>query len=218
MTFIHDFGEKSTRYAFHLNVLVDGGYLEPEQLDEQKRKLRRLIYPRSVIRKWGDKLDIFYEYRQTPAEMMHTLKYCTKATFEHIEWDEPLAGNLYGARYSGWWGTWNEAPKWELAESDKKLESLVSLEQGNHPISGKPIRWNKRPIPLVLVLAEENVDLGNGYYLLPPIRKPPAAAARPPNLTELPDGDPRKQSNLAKRHGERAANILSQLDDYESYE
>ncbi|GAH26431.1 unnamed protein product, partial [marine sediment metagenome] len=54
LTFTHDFGERSTKYAFHLNILVDGGYLPPETLYELKRKLRRMIYPRSVIRKWGD--------------------------------------------------------------------------------------------------------------------------------------------------------------------
>jgi len=32
LTFIHDFGEQSTKYAFHLNILVDGGYLPEEQL------------------------------------------------------------------------------------------------------------------------------------------------------------------------------------------
>ncbi|GAH90321.1 unnamed protein product [marine sediment metagenome] len=213
--FKHDFGEKSPRYAFHLNILVDGGYLEPEILDQQKRKLRRLIYPRSVIRKWGDKLDIFYEYRQTPAEMMHTLRYCTKATFLDTAWDEALAGNLYGERYSGWWGKWDESPKWELSESARKLQTLVSLEQGKCPTCGEPIIWNKRPLPFVLVLMEAPVPLGNGYYALPDIRPPPPDAVRLTNLIELPDGDPRKQSNLVKRHGERAADILSLIDDCE---
>ncbi|GAH26424.1 unnamed protein product, partial [marine sediment metagenome] len=195
----HDFGERSTKYAFHLNILVDGGYLPPETLYELKRKLRRMIYPRSVIRKWGDKLDIFYEYRQTPAEMMHTLKYVTKATFRDIDWDEPLACNLHGERYSGWWGKWDKSPKWQLDEADKKLQNLVFLEQGKCPECGSQLQWNKQPLPLVLVLMEDPADLGNGYYALPAIRPPPAGRRQPTNLIELPDGDDRKHPNAVRR-------------------
>jgi len=216
LTLIHDFGERSPKYAFHLQVLVDGGYLSPEALQRACWQLRRLIYPRWVVEKYGDKLDINYHYRQSPAEMMHTLRYCTKATFTDKSWDQELAGNLYGAHYSSWWGKWDEEPKWQLAESDKKLASLVALEQGQHPISGKPIRWNKHPLPTILLTMDDWTDLGNGYSVAGPIRSPPAPSMRPLNLTELPDGDYRKQSNLVKRHGERATNILSTLDDYET--
>jgi len=182
LTFIHDFGEHSIKYALHLNVLVDGEYIPDERLDDLKRKLRRLIYPRSVIRKWGDKLDINYHYRRSRAEIMHTLKYCTKATFLDLEWDESLAVALYGARYSNWWGNWKQEPKWQLAASDKETAALSMLEQGLHPVSGKPIKWSKKPVPWALVLTEDPVPLGNGYYLLPPIRPPPppAQACAPP--------------------------------------
>ncbi|MBA7549243.1 hypothetical protein ES705_41719 [subsurface metagenome] len=215
--FKHDFGERSTRYAFHLNILVDGGYLEPEVLDHLKRKLRRLIYPRSVMRQWGDKLDIFYEYRQTPAEMMHTLNYCTKATFLDTAWDEELAGNLFREHYSGCWGKWNEAPKWELPESARKLQTLVSLQEGNCPKCGEPVTWGRHPLPFVLVLMENPIPLDNGYYALPDIRPPPPWVLRHTNLTELPDGDPRKKSNLVKGHGEREADFRSLVNDYEAY-
>ncbi|MBA7541257.1 hypothetical protein ES705_33564 [subsurface metagenome] len=217
LTFIHDFGERSIKYAFHLNVLVDGRYIPDEQLDELKRKLRRMIYPRSVIRKWGDKLDINYHYRKSPAEIMHALKYCTKATFTDIEWDEELASNLHGAHYSSWWGKWDESLKWQLDVSDKELQSLSMIEQGKHPVSGKPIRWDKRPVPFASVEKDIIADLGGGYYLLRPIRPPPAKRRQDTNLIELPDGDYRKQTNLVKRHGERADNILSMLGDGESY-
>ncbi|MBA7590144.1 hypothetical protein ES708_32251 [subsurface metagenome] len=215
--FKHDFGERSTRYAFHLNILVDGGYLEPEVLDQLKRKLRRLIYPQSVIRKWGDKLDIFYEYRQTPAEMMHTLNYCTKATFLDTAWDEELAGNLFREHYSGCWGKWNEAPKWELPESARKLQTLVSLQEGSCPKCGEPVTWGRHPLPFVLVLMENPIPLDNGYYALPDERAPPPWVLRHTNLIELPDGDPRKKSNLVKGHGEREADFRSLVNDYEAY-
>ncbi|MBA7542798.1 hypothetical protein ES705_35122 [subsurface metagenome] len=148
--------------------------------------------------------------------MMHTLSYCTKATFTDIEWDEALASNLSGERYSGWWGKWDAPPKWQLDPSDKKTADLSMLEQGLHPVSGKPIRWHKKPIPFVLVLMEDPVSLGNGYYTLPPIRPPPPWAVRPTNLYELPDGDPRKHSNRVKRLIEKARDINSLLDDASS--
>ena len=217
LTFIHDFGEHSTKYAFHLNVLVDGEYIPDERLVELDAKLRRLIYPRSVIRKWGDKLDINYHYRKSRAEMMHALKYCTKATFMDIDWDAELASNLHGAHYSSWWGRWDESPKWQLDESDKELQALSMIEQGKHPVSGKPIRWNKRPIPLALVLAENPTELGNGYYLLPPIREPPVGRRQTTNLIELPDGDYRKHPNAVRRSIDRADEWLSFYSDYESY-
>ncbi|MBA7712278.1 hypothetical protein ES703_121250 [subsurface metagenome] len=216
LTFIHDFGEQSTKYAFHLNVLVDGGWLEPQDLDELKRKLRRLIYSKRVVDRWGDKLDINYHYRNTRAEIIHTLKYCTKATFLDIEWDEPLASNLHGERYCGWWGRWDEPAKWQLPESARKLQSLVSLEQGKCPQCGSPIQWNKRVVPLVLVLAEGGTEITAGYYELPEIRPPPAAPVRPTNLIELPDGDYRKHPNAVRRLIDRARERVSFISDYES--
>ncbi len=204
LTFIHDFGEKSTRYAFHLNVLVDGGYLPEQELDEFKCKLRRLIYSKRVVERWEDKLDIFYEYRKTRAEIMHTLKYCTKATFLDRAWDEGLASNLYGARYAGWWGRWDGEPKWQLAKSDKKLASLVALEQAKCPQCGEPVVWARRPLPFVLVLMENPTELSNGYYLLPSIRGSPPGAVEYPNLIELPDSDERKHPNVIRRGIARA--------------
>ncbi|GAI71774.1 unnamed protein product, partial [marine sediment metagenome] len=43
-------------------------------------------------------------------------------------------------------------------------------------------------------------------------RPPPVGRLDLTNLKELPDTDYRKQSNLVKKHGERAANILSQVN------
>ncbi|GAJ20939.1 unnamed protein product, partial [marine sediment metagenome] len=131
---------------------MDGGYLEPEQLDQLKRKLRRLIYPRSVIRKWGDKLDIFYEYLQGQGQVYHALDYCTRPTFTQLAGNEELADSIRGEHTIRRWGKWNTKPKWQLAESDKKLKSLVALEKGECPKCGKPIVWDKGFTPFVLVL------------------------------------------------------------------
>ncbi|GAJ23896.1 unnamed protein product, partial [marine sediment metagenome] len=58
------------------------------------------------------------------------------------------------------------------------------------------------------------VDIGGGYYILPPIRPPPDLATRPTNLTELPDGDYRKHPNAVRRLIDRAKNIVSFRSEY----
>lgn len=215
LIFIHYFGDDPTRYAFHLNILVDGGWLEPEQLDDLKRKLRRLIYPRSVIRKWGDKLDIFYEYLPTQGQVYHTLEYCSRATFRQFEGNEQLADSIRGEHSIRRWGRWVEEPKWHLAESAKKLQSLVSLEQGKCPKCGKPIKWDRRVTPFVLVLAEGGIEITAGYYALPDARPPPAGRRLPTNLIELPDDDDRKQPNRVRKEVDRHRELISRRKDYE---
>ncbi len=190
LTFIHYFGEKSQKYAFHLNILVDGGYLEPESLSLLKQKLRRSIYPEWILKEWGDKLDIWFNYRDTRPKILHTLRYCTKATFLDWRWDEQLASSIYGERVVSWWGNWKEQPQWQLPESERKLKALASLEQKVHPYSGKPITWSKRLVPLVLVLMENPTEVGSGYYFLPRIRPPPG---QPDNISE-------NLENLQKKH------------------
>ncbi|MBA7582163.1 hypothetical protein ES708_24083 [subsurface metagenome] len=177
LTFIHYFGEKSQRYAFHLNILVDGGYIEPETLSLLKQRLRTLIYPEWILKKWGDKLDIWDSYSDKRGKILHTLRYCTKATFLDYRWDEKLAHSVHRERVVGWWGSWKQDPKWQLSKSERKLKALASLEQKLHPYSGKPITWSKRLVPLVLVLAENPTEIGSGYYFLPRIRPPPELPA-----------------------------------------
>ncbi len=213
LTFIHDFGEGSTQYAFHLNVLVDGNFIPKDELQRACYQLRRLIYPQWVINRWGDKLDINYHYRKSRGEMVHTLKYCTKPTFTNRAWDETLADALYGAHYSGWWGKWDEPAKWQLPDTEKHLEPLVKIANGLHPVSGKPIVWNKRPIPFALLSMWDLTDIGNGYFTLPPIRPPPVVATIPTSLAELPDDDYRKHPNVIRRSIDKAREYLSFLDD-----
>jgi len=89
--------------------------------------------------------------------------------------------------------------------------------QGIHPVSGKPIVWDKEPIPWALVEMQNPVDIGGGYYLLPPIREPPHLAARPTNLKELPDGDYRKHPNTVRRLIDKADDQVSFYVDHQSY-
>ncbi|GAI60286.1 unnamed protein product, partial [marine sediment metagenome] len=213
----HFFGEHGEKYHPHLNVLCDGEWLPPEQLAELKDLIRRKLLPRSIAKRIGKDLEINYSYVRTPKQIMHRIKYVTKASFLDRSWDDELADALYGFHNGCFSGTWNDPPKWKLAGTDKKFNALLPLAEGKHPVSGKPIVWNKRPIPFVLVLMEEPFDIGGGYYLLPPIREPPGLALRPTNLIELPDGDYRKHSNAVRRSLDRARERVSFYSDYESY-
>jgi len=217
LIFIHYFGDDPTKYAFHLNVLVDGGYLEPEVLEELKRKLRRLIYPQSVIKRWGDTLAVHYSFKPTQAQVYQALEYCTKPTFTQLEGNEQLADSIRGEHTIRRWGKWDEEPKWQLSRNDRKLQSLVSLEQGKCPECGKPIKWSKRSIPFVLVLAQGGSQITAGYYTLPPIRPPPAQRRQPTNLIELPDSDPRKRSNRVREEVEKAGRRVNFYNSSPAY-
>ncbi|GAI60704.1 unnamed protein product [marine sediment metagenome] len=164
----------------------------------------------------GSKLVIHYDYTQEAKRKVHWIKYVTKASFRDIEWDEALAHKLHGFHNGCFAGTWNDPPKWKLTGTDKKFNALLPLAEGKHPVSGKPIVWNRLPIPFVLVLMEEPVDIGGGYYLLPPIRPPPKSPMDFPNLTELPDGDYRKHPNAVRRLIDKARERVSFYNDYQA--
>ncbi|MBA7543579.1 hypothetical protein ES705_35910 [subsurface metagenome] len=213
--FEHLFGDDKTRYAFHLHVLVDGGWLELEQLNDLTRKLRRMIYPVSWLRKWGDSLIVNYEYLQEWGQVYHALKYCSRPTFTQLAGNEWLADSIRGERKVRTWGRWDEAPKWHLDESDKKLQSLDSLEKGNCPICGEPIKWGKGVVPKALLDFEGSTEIAPGYILLQMERAPPLPPLDLSNLTELPDGDHRKHPNAVRRSIERARERVSFQSDYE---
>ncbi len=200
----HFFGEHGEKYHPHLNVLCDGEWLAPEQLADLKDLIRRKLLPRSIAKTIGKDLDIRYAYRRTNKEMMHTIKYVTKASFTDITWDEPLANALYGFHNGCFAGFWDDPPKWKLTGTDKKFNALLKVRKGIHPVSGKPIKWNKEPIPWALVEAQNPVDIGGGYYLLPPIRSPPSSPVRLNSISELPDSDERKHPNAIRRGIARA--------------
>jgi hypothetical protein len=171
--FIHFFGDDKTRFAFHLHILVEGGWLELEELDDLCRKLRRLIYSRRVIKRWGDSLIVNYHYKQTQGEIYHSLFYCTRPTFTQLKGNEWLADSIRGEHKIRRWGKWDEEPKWHLDDSGKKVEALVSLEKGKCPTCGEPLVWSRKPIHKALVEPQIEEDLGGGYYRLRTIRAPP---------------------------------------------
>ncbi|GAI61187.1 unnamed protein product [marine sediment metagenome] len=213
--FIHLFGDDPTRYAFHLHILLDGGWLEPEQLDELCRKIRRKIYPDWAIKRWGDKLAVNYHYKPTQGQIYQSLEYCSRPTFTQLEGNEWLRDSIRGEHLVRRWGKWDEEPKWHLDESGKKLQSLVSLEKGKCPICGEPIIWQKGITPLSLVENDGNTEIAPGYLLLPPIRPPPEGRLNFTNLTELDDDDDRKHPNEIRKEIDRHRELLSRRADYD---
>ena len=95
---------------------------------------------------------------------MSWVKYVTRATFKDIDWDEPLANALWGFHNGCFAGFWDDPPKWRLTGTDKKFNALLKVKEGIHPVSGKPIVWNKPLIPWVLALTLNLTELGAWCY------------------------------------------------------
>jgi len=172
----HFFGEKSTKWHPHLNVLVDGGYLAPGKLDLIKVAYAGILGCQVV--------DVNYRYRKSPGEKVHGLKYVTRATFLDYSWDPRMALELRGFRNQLWWGSgkWDRQPAWSLddlqdpgKEDVAELDSraVESLESGICPSCGLPLDWGK--VQTISTLeGQEKRSLGAGYWELPHVRPPPA--------------------------------------------
>ena len=213
----HYFGDKSNVFNPHLNVLFDSEWLSPDQLTELKDLIRRKLLPRSIAKSIGKDLVIHYDYSQDPKRKMHWIKYVTRSTFTDSEWDEQLASRLYGFHNGCFAGFWDDPPKWRLTGADKKYNALLQVKQGIHPISSKPIVWNRRLVPWVLALTLNLTHLGAWCYCYTMPRPPPQTNLDLSNLIELPNGDYRKHPNAVRKAIETAMDCMSRLDDYESY-
>jgi hypothetical protein len=211
----HYFGKNGEKYHPHLNVLYDGGYLSKEQLAKKKDLIRRKLLPRSIAKRIKKDLVIHSDYTSDPKLKMRWISYVMKASFTDKSWDRPLADALKGFHNGCFAGFWNGDPKWKLTGTDKKFNALLKVTKGLHPVSGKPLVWNRRPIPWVLLLMEEPVDIGGWWYLLPNERAPPEERLDLTNLIELPDDDDRKHPNEIRKEIERHRELLSRREDYE---
>ncbi|MBA7649241.1 hypothetical protein ES703_57036 [subsurface metagenome] len=176
----HFFGDRSTRWHPHLNILVDGGYLSPEKLELIKVAYAGILGCQVV--------DVNYRYRRSPGEKVHTLKYVTRATFRDYKLDPRMALELRGFRNQLWWGSgkWDREPVWSLDDlrgpakqdlGELDARAVESLESGTCPACGQPLDWS-RVQPISTLMAEKNKRfLGAGYWELPPVRPPPALPA-----------------------------------------
>ncbi len=169
----HFFGDKDHDLFPHLNVLVDGKWIHPGELEDLKTILREKIYPKYLRKRYQDKLVVNYSYRDTPAKIMHTLKYVARATFLQEDWDKELAEELFNFRNCAAWGKWDQAQKWDAPHDHDHAAALADLANGICPVCKTKITWDRKPTPTTQLLAQGAVQFCGGYYLLPKLRAPP---------------------------------------------
>jgi len=179
----HFKGDQDDCYHPHLNAIVDGNFLAPQELDRRKQLISRKLLKRSIATAIGKELEIKYLYSTRPKKMYTWLKYITRPTFLEYSWDPVLADNLYRFRNNHTWGKWDQSPKWHLTHRSRSIRIMTMVEQGLHPISGKPLTWDRKPTPLSFILAQGAIEIAPGYYLIPapyPPRKTRASPDRGP--------------------------------------
>ncbi len=92
----HYFGDESEKWHPHLNLLVESGFIGPEELAAIKAEYAALLgVPFAVVN---------YEYTDKPGKMVHILKYVTRATFHDANWDKEMAQELRKFRNMVVWG------------------------------------------------------------------------------------------------------------------
>ncbi|GAI24143.1 unnamed protein product [marine sediment metagenome] len=120
------------RWKPHLNIIVDGGYLGPDELERQKEAIRSVIAP--GLRKWlvanGKVQVIHYEYSADTASKVYWLKYINRATLLEPTWGEGMLPMLWNFRNNAWWGKWEDSPLWSLDAPAENIGAISQLEGG----------------------------------------------------------------------------------------
>ncbi len=208
----HWFGDEMVgKYNPHANVVVDGRFVSPSELERIKVSLRKSLSCPDLIVHIDDQEPI-----NTPAMIYHKLKYITRATFRHQEWDTHMAQQLYGFKNSRWWGSWQDAPAWTLNESIEKeameIQAVSKLGSGICPDCGEPLKKWSKPVDSAHLVLWGAVEIGNtGYYRIPKqefegFELSPGARLR---LEEL-------QRSFRDKAVERAAEWAAYLESYDS--
>lgn len=140
----------------HLNLIVPGRYLPETELERVKAYLRYVLHEPDLI--------VHYSYRQTVPEMLHGLRYITRATFWDKGWDPAMVEVVDGFHNSQTWGRWDGPRLWGL-DDDREL---TDLEQGTCPICGEPITWDSKPMPIIWLALLDDMSLlkeiKGGYF------------------------------------------------------
>lgn len=129
----------------HLNILFDGAYVPKDRFEAWVK-----FHKEAFARAFGvSDIIAHYEYRDTVAKKVHTLEYVTRATFLDARWDPELVKILEKFNNCVSFGSWKDAPVWEMEEPEeqKEADDLVALNSGMCPKCGKPLVWDKAPIP-----------------------------------------------------------------------
>jgi hypothetical protein len=152
----HFFGDKSTKYNPHLNVIVEAGRISPETLDKVKLAWAGVLGVDIVV--------VQYSFTRKQAKMVHILKYVTRSTFHEVSWDEKLSYELYNFRNMRSFGHWDDPSVWQL-KGKPKYEHIELLSKGLCPVCRHKLTWGKA-IPIAWLKYENVKDLSAGYYQL----------------------------------------------------
>lgn len=211
----------------HWNVLLPVGYI-------LKKRLRHIVHTLRIA--LGEpELILHYGYAQTPGQIVHLVKYTTRATFLDYRWDEHLAGQLYGFRAMRSWGVWDGPALWSLDDlgearselQDADMLAVHALGESRCPLDGLPITWSKpRPIRELRELdaTGEAKPIGAGYWRLLDVA--PSEHFREDDhnalllrhllvqLTRDLTYDDRLQAEYAIVHGEAAAERVAPVAEF----
>lgn len=154
----HWFGDRSTKFNPHLNVLVDGGKIPHSTLRKIKSEWARLLGVNTAI--------VHYQYRTTPGEKYHSVNYITRPTFSDYSWDEELASLLYNFRNTRYWGSWDKEPVWKLEEGKIDFETMFKFEKGICPFCNGHLHWfHVQDIRELETEQGQLLPITPGYYL-----------------------------------------------------
>lgn len=161
----HWFGDRSHKWHPHLNILVEGSYLNDNELVSIKRGWARILKT--------SKENARVSYKPKPADMAGCLHYITRATFLEYEYDIEMAQELRGFRNMVVWGQkkFKKEPVWSLSPAERKaaagenlnVEAIEKMIEHKCPKCGSHLTWQTAlPAELLRVLDKESY--GAGYY------------------------------------------------------
>lgn len=178
----HWFGDKSHKWHPHLNVLVDGGWVNPATREEFKKRWRKILKT--------DVVSVHVSYKKNRAMLMQCLQYIVRPTFLDYNWDVEMALKIQNFRNMivlgktvrdketkeivSWGGKTEIA--WECACENVLDEPLDKMEKGICPNCGGELKWGSA-LPCRLLDLVETIDYGNGYF----------GITRPPPPKETPE-------------------------------
>lgn len=161
----HWFGDKSHKWHPHLNVLVEGGYMNGATLQAIKTGYAAIL--------GVDTVSVKARYKPRPGDMAGCLYYVTRATFLDYEWDMDMALELMNFRNMVVWGRdWKQAPSWSLNEVTRvdvetgeeiNVEAIEKIVSHTCHVCGETFTWESHALPVRLLDLTDTEDLGAGY-------------------------------------------------------
>lgn len=185
------------------------GYLPKPLLDRIKAELRQALNCPELI--------VHFEKRDTPAKIVHVVRYITRATFREYTWNEYMAHQLYDFRNIRWWGRWKDEAAWQLGEAEREgedvagLQAVDKLQAGicpdcgkplkvwHHNDTGQPVRWSK-PVDSTYLLIWSAVEIaGTGYYRLPALVPTSRSILTPGEILRLQELEAKHKFDAIRR-------------------